>query len=141
MKPLGYSPIRYTKHWPPVSGSQPPHTQRRKPHSKVYTEIPSGIKYRIHSVLNIPDDIGIGVTTGSNSRGACDCNQLTSKIERLTDENRMLSDVLDRHIEIEKNPKMKGGSRRRFKRTLPLRRSIRRRSRSHSRKSKQNKRK
>ena len=139
MKSLGHSHIKYTDSWPPVSKSKT--TQKRKPHSNVYTTVPSGIKHRIHSVLNIPDDIGIGVTTGSNSSCACDCNQLTSKIERLTDENRTLNDMLDRHIEIEKNPKMKGGSRRRFKRTLPLRRSIRRRSRSHSRKSKQNKRK
>jgi hypothetical protein len=110
MNSLGYSPIRYTEDWPPVSGSQK--SQKRKPHSNASTIIPSGIKPLTSSVLHIPDDIGIGVTTGSNNSCACDCNELNSKIKRLTDENRTLSDMLDRHMELEKNKKKRGGSKR-----------------------------
>lgn len=124
MKSLGYSHNTYTNSWPPVSGMQKSQTQRRKPHSNASTIIPSGIRPKKNFEFNIPDDIGLGVTTGYNSSYACDCNQLTSKIEKLTDENRTLNDMLDSHINLEKNKK-NGGSSRRFKRTL--RRSIRRR--------------
>jgi hypothetical protein len=114
MQSLGHSPIKYTKDWPPVSGSQPPHTQRHKPHSNAFTKIPSGIKHLTSSVVHIPDDIG-----NKLQEDKCDChkcNEIISNIHKLTENYKH---------------KQQAGSKR-FKR-----RSIRRRSR----KSKQNKRK
>jgi hypothetical protein len=74
MQPLDNSPIKYTKSWPPVSGSQP--TQIRKPHSNVSTIVPSGIKPRMSSVLSIPDDIGVPEDK---------CDQIISNIHKLTE--------------------------------------------------------